>query len=124
VPGGAATDADPAVPLDGYHSAHNSVLEGNLLYTSWYSSGVRIVDVAQPAEPVEIGYFVPPPTIDPQGYWVAPNGSRSFAMVWDVRVVDDLIYLSDMNSGLWIIRYVGDNPAPTNRSGISVVKYG
>jgi hypothetical protein len=123
VPGGAATDADRAVPLDGYHSAHNAVLEGNLLYTSWYSSGVRIVDIAQPAEPVEIGYFVPPPTIDPQGYWVAPNGSRSFAMVWDVSVVDDLIYLSDMNSGLWIIRYVGDNPAPTNRSSSAELAY-
>jgi hypothetical protein len=109
VPGGVVADADTLVPLDGFHSAHNAVLVGSRLYTSWYSSGVRIVDLADAANPVEIGYFIPTATPDPQGYWVAPDGSRRFAMAWDVRVADGLIFVSDMNSGLWIVRYLGDD---------------
>jgi hypothetical protein len=30
------------------------------------------------------------------------------AMVWDVHVVDDVMYVSDMNTGLWIVRHTGD----------------
>jgi hypothetical protein len=107
--GGAAGDEDERVPLDGFHTAHNAQLIERRLYSSWYSSGVRITDLSIPAEPVEIGYFVPPPTADPQGYWIAPDGSTRMPLVWDVRVVGDLIYVSDMNSGLWIVRYTGDD---------------
>jgi hypothetical protein len=98
------------IPLDGYHTAHNAQLVEHRLYSSWYSSGVRIVDISDPAEPTEIGYFVPPPTGDPQGYWIAPDGTGVMPMVWDVRVAGDLIYVSDMNTGLWIVRYTGDDP--------------
>jgi hypothetical protein len=38
-------------------------------------------------------------------------------MVWGVDVQDDLIYVSDMNSGLWIIRLddasTEDEPGPS-----------
>lgn len=95
------------IPMDGFYSAHDFEIHDGLLFSSWYSGGLRIVDLTEPAEPTEIGYFVPPPTADPQGYWVAPDGSKSFAMVWDVHVDGDRIYVSDMNSGLWIARYSG-----------------
>lgn len=114
-PLGAVTipEQDEDVALDGYHTAHAAELHDGLLYTSWYSDGVRIVDLSEPAAPVEIGYFVPPAAVDPQGYWVAPDGTTSFPMVWDVRVVGGLLFVSDMNSGLWIARYGGeDSPRP------------
>jgi hypothetical protein len=95
---------DPTVPLDGYHTAHNAELVDGVLYSSWYSSGLRIVDLSNPTEPTEIGYFIPPPTADPQNYWVAPDGSDRMAMVWDVYVDGELVYVSDMNTGLWIVR--------------------
>ncbi|MDX2344364.1 MAG: hypothetical protein QNL12_11855, partial [Acidimicrobiia bacterium] len=62
-----------------------------------------------PAAPAEIGYFVPPPSVDPQDYWTAPDGTKSFPMVWDVLVDGDRLYISDMNSGLWIARFTGDD---------------
>jgi hypothetical protein len=108
--GGAPTVEGATGPLDGYHTAHNAQLIDGRLYSSWYSSGLRIVDLSDPAAPVEIGSFVPPPTVDPQGYWFAPDGSSRMAMVWEVRVSGDLIFVSDMNSGLWIVRYLGDEP--------------
>ncbi len=109
-PGDSDADSESTIPLDGYHTAHNAQLVDQRLYSSWYSSGVRIVDLSDAVNPAEIGYFVPPPTADPQGYWIAPDGTVLIPMVWDVRVVDDLLYVSDMNTGLWIVRYTGDDP--------------
>lgn len=105
-----AAGSESTIPLDGYHTAHNAQLVDQRLYSSWYSSGVRIVDLSNAVNPIEIGYFVPPPTADPQGYWTAPDGTALMPMVWDVRVVDDLLYVSDMNTGLWIVRHTGDDP--------------
>ncbi len=31
-------------------------------------------------------------------------------LVWEVQVAGDLMFVSDMNSGLWIVRYLGDDP--------------
>ena len=102
---------DEEVALDGYYTAHAAQLVDERAYSAWYSSGVRIVDLADPSRPVEIGSFVPPPVPDPQGYWVAPDGTVRMAMVWDVYVLDDVMYVSDMNTGLWIVRYTEDSPA-------------
>jgi hypothetical protein len=74
------------------------------------------VDLSDPTDPVEIGYFIPPPTTDPQGYWVAPDGTRSLPMVWGVHMADDVLFVSDMNSGLWIARYTGDDPVAPHPS--------
>src|SRR5439155_215262 len=39
--------AGPAEP--GVFSAHNPVVQGDLLFVSWFSDGVRVVDVRDPA---------------------------------------------------------------------------
>lgn len=88
----------------GIYTAHDSVLSGNLTISSWYSDGIRIVDLSDPTHPREAGSFLPPRSRDPIGYWAAPNGATAFPMVWGVDLQDDLIYASDMHSGLWIVR--------------------
>jgi hypothetical protein len=103
--------------FDGIYSAHDTVLDGSVAISSWYSDGVRIVDLSDPTQPIEIGSFVPPRSRDPVGYWVAPNGATAFPMVWGVDVLNDLIFVSDMNSGLWIVRFddgtsTEDEPGP------------
>lgn len=95
----------PAAP--GYFSAHEVVLSGDRAYVSWYSDGVRVLDVADPTAVVEVAHFVPSPTPDPQRLFKGQGRGEAFAMVWAVRVVDGLIYLSDLNSGLWIVRLGG-----------------
>ena len=84
---------------------HNNFLAGTDVYASWYSDGVRVIDVSNPRSPREVASFVPPATTNP----VKPS-QRSVltntTQVWGV-VVDEatgLIYASDMNSGLWIVR--------------------
>jgi hypothetical protein len=95
---------DGTLGLDGVYTAHDTVLDGTMAISSWYSDGIRIVDLSDPSNPVEVASFVPPRRRDPTGYWIAPNGASDFPMVWGVAVQDGLIYLSDMHSGLWIIK--------------------
>ena len=44
---------------------HNNFLVGETLYGSWYSDGVRVVDVSDARHPTEVAYFVPPATENP-----------------------------------------------------------
>lgn len=71
---------------------------------AWLSDGVRVLDMRERESPTEVAYFVPVPTPDPQGWWVAPDGTRQMALTWDVTTDGELVYLSDVNSGLWIVR--------------------
>ncbi len=92
----------------GDYSIHNNFLVGETLYQSWYSDGVRVVDVSDPTDPEEVAYFVPPAGQNP----VRPpqRGVLSqMPQVWGV-VVDEptgLVFASDMNTGLWILRRTG-----------------
>ncbi len=84
---------------------HNNFLVGTTVYSSWYSDGVRVIDTSNPRAPTEVAYFVPPATknpVKPSQRGVLTNTTQ----VWGV-VVDEptgLVYASDMNSGLWILR--------------------
>lgn len=112
----AAPGEDGEIGLDGFYTSHDVVVAGDLAVSSWYSDGARILDLTDLANPVEVGYFVPPPAPDPQGYWIAPDGTSAFAAVWGVQLEGDLVYASDINSGLWIFRIGEENleAAPTD----------
>jgi len=89
----------------GDYSIHNALVVGTDVYLSWYSDGVRVVDASDPEDLTEVAYFVPPAGQNP----VKPpqRGVLSqMPQVWGVVVDEDtgLIYASDMNSGLWILR--------------------
>jgi hypothetical protein len=103
--GSAGRDVDGAVILDGIYSPRVSVRLGDSFQlVTWLSGGVRVIDVKDPSEPREVAYFVPPSRPDPQGWWAAPDGTREFPLAWDVATDGEFVYLSDVNSGLWIFR--------------------
>jgi hypothetical protein len=89
----------------GFYSAHNPQIRGNTLYLSWYSDGLRVVDISDPAHPDEVGFYRPQPTLDPTGVFAAfgPGGSHPIPFVWGVYPLGDNIYLSDINFGLYIV---------------------
>ena len=80
------------------------MIVGRVEVVSWYSDGVRVVDLSDAQRPREVGYFVPPARRDPQRFWRAPNGGLTFPHVWGVAVADGLVFASDISSGLWIFR--------------------
>lgn len=87
--------ADPAL---GDFSMHNVVVRGSTAYVSWYSDGMVLYDISQPAAPRQIAQFVPPAAEDPFG--VLPTAPE----MWGVHLHRSLVLGSDMNSGLWILK--------------------
>ncbi len=71
-------------------------IDEKLVYCAWFSGGLRIVDIADPAAPVEAGFFIPEPLND----LPAPQSN-------DVDVDSrGLIYLLDRNRGMDILEYI------------------
>jgi hypothetical protein len=100
----------------GWYSVHNPVVSGDIAYLSWYSDGVRAIDISDATNPVEIGSFViggeSPSSAGPARVRKS-NGRREHvedgegepeSFVWGVVVHDGLIYLTDEATGLWIVR--------------------
>jgi hypothetical protein len=90
----------------GDYVIHNNFLVGTDIYASWYTDGVRVFDASDPTNVQEVAYFVPPATTQP----VKPSQRgvlTNTTQVWGVVVDDGLVYASDMNSGLWILRRTG-----------------
>src|ERR671918_23752 len=70
-----------------------------LAYFSWYSGGLRVVDISDPASPQEVGFY-----IDEDG-----NNFWGVALALDENG-DRIILVSDRDFGLFIFRYTGDIP--------------
>lgn len=89
----------------GDFTIHNPLVVGTEVYASWYTDGVRVVDVSNPRAPVEVAYFVPPAgqnPVKPRQRNVLPSTTQIWGVAYDETT--DLIYASDMNSGLWILK--------------------
>jgi hypothetical protein len=89
----------------GFYSVHNPQIRGSTLYLSWYSDGLRIVDISNPRVPREVGFYRPKPTLDPTGVFASfgPAARHPIPFVWGVYPLGNRIYLSDINFGLYIV---------------------
>jgi hypothetical protein len=70
-------------------------MTGTLVHAVWFGGGLRIIDVADPQSPREVGYFIPQPV----GGQRAPQ-SNDVAL--DAR---GLIYMVDRHAGFDILEY-------------------
>jgi hypothetical protein len=96
--------ANCAGPVATYTS-HNPTPVGDLAFVSWYSSGLQVFDVANPSQPVRLAQFRPQAveagTRDPQ------LGATA-TLTWSYPIVrDGLVYVADINQGLYVLRYQG-----------------
>jgi uncharacterized protein (TIGR03437 family) len=88
-------------PADsGTYSIRDAHLQGDYGYLSWYSDGLRVVDLGNPRSPQEVGSYVPPDTPDPYGVFA------NKAQVWSVVTQQErnLVVASDINFGLYVLR--------------------
>jgi choice-of-anchor B domain-containing protein len=80
-------------------TTHNVYVVGTFAYLSHYQDGVRVMDVSDPREPVEVAW-----------YDTFPQPVQSlFQGCWGVYPFqgDDKIYASDRSNGLFILRFNG-----------------
>ena len=70
-------------------------MDGTLVHAAWFSGGLRIVDVADPSQPAEVGHYIPEPAS-------GQSSPQSNDVDTDER---GLIYLLDRNRGLDILEH-------------------
>ena len=71
---------------------HNPTVFKDLVFTTWYGQGLRVVDISNPMTPREVGYALPVP----QGI------ARTYPIF-----KDGLMYWADNRTGLHVARYTG-----------------
>jgi hypothetical protein len=90
----------------GDYTIHNPLLIGDeTLLASWYTDGIRVIDISRPAAPTEVAHFVPPSEnnpVKPSQRGVLTNTTQVWGVAYDET--SGLVYASDMNSGLWVLR--------------------
>ena len=72
-------------------------MTGTIVHAVWFGGGLRIIDVADPLVPREVGYFIPEPVAGRK----APQSN-------DVTLDDrGLIYMVDRNVGFDVLEFGG-----------------
>jgi hypothetical protein len=93
----------------GPHNLHENRPGGfqssTLVFATYYNAGVRVYDIADPAQPREVAHYVPP---NP-ARMVDPRPNRPQVLQTADCYVDKsgLMYLTDQNAGLNILQYEG-----------------
>ena len=93
----------------GPHNLHEnrpgSYQSSDTIFTTYQNAGVRVFDVTNQFQPVEIAHYVPPPP--ERMYDTRPNRPRVIQSC-DVFVDRNaLMYVTDYNAGLYILEYSG-----------------
>jgi hypothetical protein len=122
---------------NGTFSSHNPTLFPDLALLTWYSGGLRAVDLRDPAHPYEDGAYVPRPSFTPSlrdtRLFFPPTASSGTlptdttkpgskappwtGAMWSYPVVQNgLIYVVDIDLGLYILRYTGRHHAEVDRA--------
>ena len=83
----------PAEP--GQFSVHNPVVQGDLLFVSWYSDGVRVLDTGDPGAPSEVAAWIPTGRDMPGA---VRNSLGEGPTIWGIAVEGNLVVASDVNS--------------------------
>jgi hypothetical protein len=96
---------------DAVFTAHNPLVIGHLAFVSWYAGGLQALDLSQPSHPARLGLFVPDGTGPIGG---SPYG-RYPVQVWSYPILrQGLIYVSDIRTGLYTLRYTGPGAEAIN----------
>ena len=80
----------------GTHQLREQVDPDGLLYVTWFGGGLRIIDINDPAQPAERGYFIPKPG---DGY----DAPQTNDVAQDER---GLLYITDKARGFDVIEMV------------------
>jgi hypothetical protein len=93
----------------GPHNLHENrpgaFQSSRLLFATYYNAGLRVYDIANPFQPREVGFYVPPDPVR----MVDPRPGRPQVLQTADCFVDPngIIYLTDQNAGLNILEFEG-----------------
>lgn len=101
---------DPATDAFTSYSSHNPTPLPELVFDSWHSGGLQAIDVDDPANPKQAGWFSPTPLASVATEDPALSRGPNKVVMWSFPIiVDGLIYVVDIRNGLYILRYKGED---------------
>ncbi len=87
---------------------HNFDVREDRVYLAHYGAGVWVIDISDPQNPKAIASFGPESFRSPRTSAALPElgGAEGFPVprVWAVKEQDGLLYVSDISSGLYVLR--------------------
>lgn len=85
---------DPSRTGAGLWTVHNPEVRGSTLVASWYSDGVRVVDISRPSRPREIAA------------WTGAGAPADAppVSIWGVAISGNVVLASDRNFGLYVLQ--------------------
>lgn len=98
--------SDPQSPFkvgvihDPTSRVHNLYIENNLAFVSYYEAGFRVFDLTSPHQPLLTGQLY---TNISNGNGIGSGFSGAFGV--HLSQTSDMIFVSDINNGLYIVRY-------------------
>ena len=125
---GSALDTPVAEQFRSF-SSHNPTVLPNLAIIDWHSGGVQAIDISDPTNPVQGGFFRPTPLpvvatedpglsqgpaatvsdlLNPPASELASPDFQSKVVMWSYPIINKgLIYVIDVRNGLYILKYTG-----------------
>lgn len=96
----------------GTYSVHNTIVERDRAYFSWYSDGVLVLDISDPYNPVETARYS-------RGGEEFEDQNDGIQDVWGIykEPRKPWIYASDRNGGLYVLKEYGSGSEGRGRSG-------
>lgn len=100
------------------YSSHNPTVLSSLAFMTWHSGGLLAISLADPADPSQVGLYVPEPLLTVATEDPALSRGTAKVVMWSYPIIrDGLIYVVDIRNGLYILRYTG--PGAEDVSAIS-----
>jgi len=103
------------------YSSHNPTVTRNLIFDSWHSGGEQAIDVSDPGNPLQAGWFSPTPLPTVANEDPALSAGPNKVVMWSFPIIrNGLIYVVDIRNGLYVLRYTG--PRADEVAGISFLE--
>lgn len=98
------------VTWPGWLSPHFSLPFPDIVFTTYYSGGLRAIDISDPTEPVQAGYYLNKPVTEVRWpTYGSPGGEyRPYPFAFSYPVTHDgYVIYGDVSSGIYVLEYTG-----------------
>jgi hypothetical protein len=126
--GPAGWDPDE-VTWPGWMSPHFTLPFPNVVFATYYSGGLRAIDISDPTAPVEVGHYLNKPVAEVRwATYGSPGAYEPYPLAFSYPVTHDgYVIYGDVNSGIYVLEYTGPhaeevpddgNCLPANPGGV------
>ena len=103
------------------YSSHNPTVLPDLALVDWHSGGIQAINLSDPANPAQAGFFLPKPLNKVALEDPALSRGPNKVVFWSYPIIrNGLIYAIDIRNGLYVLRYTG--PHASEVAGISFLE--